>query len=191
MKTIVFDIGGTLLPTPAKRVIAKIGQEYNIPIELHVIREMKISTLVDEVSSYGIDPESFFERYWEIYTEEVKKESLFPETRVVLEKLKEMGIRLALFSDIRLSVIHEILQDHDLTHFFEDVACLDNVPPKPEPDGLNHLANCLSVSKEDMLLVGDRYVDEMSAERAGVKSFIIDQSSDLLELIEPKLMIFT
>ena len=181
---IVFDIGGTLLPTPAKIVIARLAKEYKIPLELHVIREMKINALVDEVKSYGIDSDKFFDRYWEIYSEEVKKESLFPETRIVLEKLKEQGSRLAIFSDIRLYIINEIFQTHNLSHFFEDVACLDNVPPKPEPDGLNHLANCLSVSKHEMLLVGDRIVDKISADRAGVRSYIIDQSSDLMKLIE-------
>jgi len=185
MNIVVFDIGGTLLPTPAKDVIARLAREFEIPLELHVIREMKINELVYEVISYGIDPERFFDRYWEIYAEEVKKESLFPETRHVLQKLKEEGKRLAIFSDIRLNVIQEIFQDHDLAHYFEDIACLDNVPPKPEPDGLTYLINCMSVSKEDMLLVGDRVVDKIAGDRAGVKVFLIDHHSDLLKLIDP------
>ena len=145
---------------------------------------MKINALVDVVKANGIDPERFFDRYWEIYAEEVTKVSLFPETRIVLQRLKEEGKRLAIFSDIRLSVIQTIFRNHNLTHFFEDIACLDDVKPKPSPERLTHLANCMSVSKEDMLLVGDRIADKRAGNRAGVEVFLIDHSSDLLKLLD-------
>ena len=46
----------------------------------------------------------------------------------------------------------------------------------------------MSVSEEDMLLVGDRIVDKIAGDRAGVKVFLIDHHSDLLKLVDPVFM---
>jgi len=184
VNTVVFDLAGTLLPSPTKRVLVETARHFEILIEVSPLRHVTIEEIAKEVETQGIEHKEFFETFWKNYSQYVTFFSLFPETRDVLEKLKEKGIRLALFSDVPKKIVRKILRDHELEHFFEVVITLDDVQkPKPSPEGLNLILRKLSVSKEDVIFVGDRIADKIAGERAGVKVLLLNQSSDLLTLL--------
>lgn len=185
MKAVVFDLAGTLLPSPAKRALINTARAFGISIEMNELKYITVEEIENEVQKHEIKRKNFFERFWKVYLSESKKETLFPETRNVLKKLKEKEIQLALFSDVRKNVVHEILRDHDLEHFFEVIITIDDVQkPKPDPEGLIQILQRLSIEKADIIFVGDRIADKTAGERAGVEFLLIDQSSDLLKLLD-------
>lgn len=185
MKLVIFDLAGTLLPSSAPTAMLKAAQEFNISIDPGNLRHATLEKIGNAAQQQGIDRKHFFDKFWQEYRKEAKKEALFPETREVLTKLREKNIRLALFTDNRRDVVIETLRDHDLEQFFELIITLDEIKkPKPDPDGLNLILQKTSIVKEDVVFVGDRIADKMAGDQAGVDVLLINHSSDLLKLLE-------
>lgn len=185
MKLVIFDLAGTLLPSSAPTAILKAAQDFNISIDTGDLRHTTLEKIGNAAQKHGIDRKQFFDKFWQEYSKEAKKEALFPETREVLTKLREKNIRLALFTDNRRDVVYETLRDHDLEHFFEVIITLDEIKkPKPDPDGLNQILQKLTIANEDVIFVGDRIADKIAGKHAGIDVLFLENSSDLLKLLE-------
>jgi len=185
MKLVIFDLAGTLLPSSAPAAIIKAAQDFKISIDPGDLRHTTLEKIGNLAEKQGIDRKNFFHTFWDEYSKEAKKEALFPETREVLTKLREKSIRLALFTDNRKDVVYETLHNHDLEHFFEVIITLDEIKkPKPNTDGLNLILQKLPIAKEDIIFVGDKIADKIAGNRAEIEVLLLEQSSDLLKLLE-------
>lgn len=94
---------------------------------------------------------------------------LFPETLSVLRALKERGARLGIISTKYRFRIHDTLDQHLPTDFFDIVVGGEDVArAKPDPEGLRLAIGRLGVKEEEVLYIGDSTVDAETAQAAGV-----------------------
>jgi len=184
VKLVIFDLAGTLLPSSAPTAMLKAAQDFNISIEPGDLKHTTLEKIGNEAQKQGIDRKHFFDKFWQEYSKDAKKETLFPETREVLTKLRDKNIQLAIFTDNRRDVVYETLRDHNLEHFFEIIITLDDIKkPKPDPDGLNLILQKLPIAKEEIIFVGDRIADKIAGKHAGIDVLLLEKSSDLLKLL--------
>jgi phosphoglycolate phosphatase len=82
---------------------------------------------------------------------------------------------LALLSNKGESLSRVILDGLGLSRFFLEVVGGDSLPRrKPDPSGLQLIAERLGVAVEGLLLVGDTWVDEQTARNAGCRFALVE-----------------
>ncbi len=176
MKLIVFDWDQTLwsswdvhvmaaqyaadvlgLPAPSKKWIA---HTFSVPFARH----MKLL--------FPRDTQEATRHYMHFYHTNVKKIGhLFDGVPETLAALKDNGYMVALLSDKRDTYGSQELKTTVIADLFDYVLFLsDGRPYKPDPEGLQQVMDALSVKKEQVLYVGDSYVDIQCARRTGVTS---------------------
>ncbi|MBK8475991.1 MAG: HAD family hydrolase [Opitutaceae bacterium] len=99
---------------------------------------------------------------------------LFPGAVAVLDELRGRGFPVALWTGRDRSSATVILRRHDLERCF--AACIfgDTLEShKPDPEGLQCLAEALGVPAEELLMVGDAEVDVRGAAGAGAQALLI------------------
>jgi HAD superfamily hydrolase (TIGR01549 family) len=94
---------------------------------------------------------------------------LFPETKEVLETLKERGNQVGIISTKYRYRIEECVSQHFAKGFFDVIIGGEDVTAsKPDPQGILAALNRLECERNEVLYVGDSTVDAETAERAGV-----------------------
>ncbi len=98
------------------------------------------------------------------------KESLFyPDALGILQSLFTAGKKVAIVSSKMRFRIAETFECQTSSMPVHLIVGLDDVDaPKPAPDGLLSAINKLGMDKNDVLYIGDSYVDAKTAENAGV-----------------------
>lgn len=175
---IIFDLDGTLTDTlcDLKNSVNFALREFGFP-----------ERTLDEVRSfvgngvrkliYSSVPENTDNETAEcclsVFKEHYKNNSLV-ETKPydgimqMLESLKNQGIKTAVVTNKMHEAAEEIVKI-----FFGDLIDItlgqvDGVSQKPQPDGIYHVLEKLSVSKEKAIYVGDSEVDCITAKNAGI-----------------------
>jgi putative hydrolase of the HAD superfamily len=102
---------------------------------------------------------------------------LFPETREVLTKLKERGMRLGVISNFD-SRIFGVMRDLDILHFFHSVTISSETGfAKPDPEIFEAALAALQTSAPGTLLIGDSlYDDVLAAQEVGLRAILIDRN---------------
>ena len=110
--------------------------------------------------------------YLKFYHSMVKEMAhLFEGVPEMLEALRGRGYLVALLSDKRQVHGRRELKSAGIADLFDYVLFLDDGRAyKPDPEGLRNVMDALSVKKEEVLYVGDSYVDVQCARRTGVAS---------------------
>ncbi|AEM79130.1 HAD family hydrolase [Thermoanaerobacter wiegelii] len=178
VKTIIFDLDGTLIDSK-KDIVMAINK---------TLRDLDIPTLPEDdiipFMSYG--PEVFikqcigeknadkferaFEKFKENYSERcIVYTSLFPGVREVLEFLKERKINIALATNKMMSLSKKILQHFGLEKYFSIMLGPEDVTnKKPHPEIIEIILQKLNVKREEALYVGDSEIDVLCGKSAGV-----------------------
>ena len=107
-----------------------------------------------------------------IYNKRFKKRSknvkLFPQTRMVLENLSKLDIRLGLISNSTKLIVLAILNRYKLRKYFHVIVTMDDVKRrKPSPDMALKACRILKVKPKNTILVGDTKNDMIASKRAG------------------------
>jgi phosphoglycolate phosphatase len=122
----------------------------------------------------GIEEADVLEGYRKEYVAEADKfmtahTHLFPETKEVLETLKERGNQVGIISTKYRFRIEEFVNQHFEKGFFDIIIGGEDVTAnKPDPQGIFTAVERLGCQKEEVLYIGDSTVDAETAERAGV-----------------------
>jgi phosphoglycolate phosphatase len=96
---------------------------------------------------------------------------LYPGVREGLDRLLEGGSRLAVLTNKPVRFSGEIIDRLDLgTHFERIYGGNSFDTKKPDPYGLNLLVSELDTPKDRALMVGDSWVDTLTARNAGITS---------------------
>ena len=154
MKVIVFDIGGTLMEY---RDMPGVWIDFYSAALEQVRRE-----LLPELTDADLTP------------------VLFPEAADVLQQLRDAGYRIAALTDVATGMPDELHRDGcaGLMPFFDRyVSSLSCGWRKPNPRGLEDIADSFGVSPSGMIMVGDERKDAEAAARFGCRSVIIDRRS--------------
>ena len=115
--------------------------------------------------------ELLFKKYFIEKADQVMVAStlLYKDTLSVLESLKEKGIKTAIVTTKLNSRIQSILKKFDAFHLIDVIVGVENVENvKPHPEGLFVACDKLGIEKENVLYVGDSYVDAKAAENAAI-----------------------
>jgi putative hydrolase of the HAD superfamily len=203
-KAVLFDLGDTLvkaliLEVTYQNVLASLGIDKSI----EEIREANAKTEEEFKESnyrsrYG---KVSYTEYWERWDAQVLiylgisgSENLakqvkarwfdyancvtYPDTKVTLNRLKQMGLKLGLISTAYEEDIDAILEKAGLEKRLFDIVVGANTieKEKPHPDVFRHALSKLGVRPEEALLVGDQVdKDYKGAEAVGIHALLIER----------------
>lgn len=104
----------------------------------------------------------------------------FAGVNVVLEKLRNRGVSLAIWTGRDRATTDWLLEHHGLTRYFETIVCGDDLPThKPDPQGLREILRRLDVQAQNALFVGDADVDVLGGFACEVDTLLIRHSRDI------------
>jgi len=201
VKTILFDLGGTLVnidnskdPQVMRRMLGACGvnrsledvsKEWVKSWERLNFREM--AKLLDEfwvqqnlrvlrnlrVELNAEKLARFIASHWWDYA----KVSLYPDAQELLPRLKEKGLKIGLVTNGLQSDTNKILPKVGLQGFFDVVVVVDTLRRmKPDAEVFHHALERMNATPPEVLFVGDEIeTDYKGAQRIGLKVFLIDR----------------
>ena len=93
----------------------------------------------------------------------------YEDTLPMLTKLREQGAKVGIVSTKTRYRIVESFEMQLGVHPYDLIVGLEDVSaPKPDPQGLNKAMELLGVGREDVLYIGDSFIDAETAVNAGV-----------------------
>jgi HAD superfamily hydrolase (TIGR01509 family) len=186
IKAVIFDFDGTLADTFS--LVVSIALKLNDTLKLFKKEEINIEDFRNVSSS------DFFNRletpkykllyyFWKgrkLFGEKIDDVQVFPGIPAVLEKLKSMGIKLAVVSSNSKSNVRKFLVARNLNYF--------DVVDSPlfvfdKTRIIKKVVEQFNVEPEETLYVGDETRDIESAHSAGVKAVAVTWGYHFRELL--------
>lgn len=162
----VFDMDGTL--TIAVHDFAAIKRALEIPEQDDILHHLAALPAEQAASK----------RAWllEHERELAYAASPAPGARELLHELRDRGCRLGVLTRNAHELALVTLQAVGMGDCFasEDILGRDEALPKPDPDGLLHLANRWSVEPSKLVMVGDFRFDLECAKAAGARGVLVN-----------------
>ena len=181
MKACIFDLDGTLADTlesmsvSANQVIKPLGYA---PLPTENFRYYAgdgAKTLIERVLRDAGDKKlEHFEEVYRAYSEIFDKDCtykviVFDGMRETLEKLKTMGIKLAVLSNKPHAQTKKVISSLFGDDLFDWVqGQQEGIEKKPDPSGALKIARAFGVNPEECMYIGDTNVDMMTGNRAGM-----------------------
>lgn len=188
IKLILFDLDGTLIDSVDFIVwsFVEAGRRLGIEIDPLEIRRLVGYPIEDFVyylvSKRGVDEktlELFFEVRRRLFEENWEKSiRVFPDVKPVLDELRGSGYVLGVASSSRVERINLFLRHFNLEKYFNViVGAGSGLRGKPHPDVLLRALSEADVEREEAVYVGDREVDCIASQRAGVRFVLVDREN--------------
>jgi HAD superfamily hydrolase (TIGR01509 family) len=206
-QAVIWDFDGTLIDTyPAiaraiNLALATFGA--NAPLE-RIIELSSISLdhcMRELVQEYGLAQAALdaeFGRAYQAVTPE--EQQPFPGVIAICQTIQQQGGRNFIVTHRRHASLDRLLAAHHMAAYFTDiVAADDGFPRKPDPGALLYLIRRHAIEPHSTLVVGDRELDILAGQRAGLKTCLfrgsfpnlspdmrIESYQELLKLLEPE-----
>jgi 2-phosphoglycolate phosphatase len=194
-KTIIFDLDGTLIDSyyAIQESLNYVLENYGLArVDLPTVKKMVGRGLENLMQQAVGDQrkEEAIALFRKSYDETVMRGTfLLPEVAETIRALYDMGIKMAVASNKPSIYSRTILENFELSSFFEACYGPDVVKqPKPHPAMLQGLMKELNTDKRETLYVGDMTVDVETAKNAGIPVALIatgGNSSDELRSMNP------
>lgn len=108
----------------------------------------------------------------------LKKSSLFPGVKYVLEKLKSQGVQLSVASNRPTAFSLMLIRHLKLNRYLDYILCADSLRfAKPHPQILNRIMHKFRAKPSEALYAGDMTIDAQTGRRAKVKTVIVTTGS--------------
>jgi 2-haloacid dehalogenase len=108
----------------------------------------------------------------------------FPDVEPGLERLKEAGHQMIIFSNGAPHMLQALMDAAELRPYFQGFVSVDEVKTyKPSPKTYRHAARRLERPIGEVRLVSSNPFDDIGAETAGMKSAWIDRSGGLFDTL--------
>ncbi len=105
----------------------------------------------------------------------VKKTILFPHVKETLSFLKSKGIKMAVVTTKKTSIVLLLLKALGINDLFDFVVGGDKVSNgKPNPEGINLTISKLNEEKENTVMVGDSKFDIAAGKNACIKTIAVN-----------------
>ncbi len=166
-KAVIFDMDNTLFDfVEAKLKACRAVTEYlGVGDEEELLKYFlrgihgfeDLENIADYMRDNGVYSQEKYEKCCKIY-EEVKLSNIepYPHVRETLEKLRGMGLKLAVVTDALNGHAISRLRKAGLLHLFDVVVSADMTGKrKPEPDSIKLALQKLGVDAREAILVGD------------------------------------
>ncbi len=217
VKAVIFDMDNTLFDfieaklKACRAVVEYLGvdgdEEGLLKYFLRGIHGFEdLENIADYMRDKGVYSQGKFEECCRIY-EEVKLESIepYPHVKETLEKLRGVGLKLAVVTDAMNGHAISRLRKAGLLHLFDVVVSADMTGrKKPDPDSIKLALQKLSVNAKEAILVGDSVRRDIQAgkkigmvtvyaaygdrnfheNRKGEADFVIERPDKILEIIK-------
>lgn len=180
IKAIIFDFDGTLSNRKAnaygvaKDYFRPFFKDYNDLEYEAVLQDFLVDDCNGTISvEYRMAPfinkykdhftEADFASFKEFYYQYMWKYAVLkPETIEVLEKLRKLGYKLAIYSNGQSKSQHDKIDYVNLPQYFDYVLVGGDINiSKPKKEGFDYIASKLNVSNEECLFVGDVYSSDI------------------------------
>ncbi|MBX4203024.1 HAD-IA family hydrolase [Enterococcus faecium] len=178
MKNYIWDFDGTLFDTYPAMVDGawQALKDFGISMDKKEIyfkmKKYSTSYLINESNLNAREFNELFHRYEKESTEVSRP---FPETKQVLEMLKDNGGRHFILTHRLTESTGDLLKEHRLAHLIEEVVGIDqDFPRKPDPASLNYLIDTFHLERTDTMMIGDRRLDIEAGKNAGVATCLYD-----------------
>ena len=178
MKNYIWDFDGTLFDTYPAMVDGawQALKDFGISMDKKEIyfkmKKYSTSYLINESNLNAREFNKLFHRYEKESTEVSRP---FPETKQVLEMLKDNGGRHFILTHRLTESTWGLLKEHRLAHLIEEVVGIDqDFPRKPDPASLNYLIDTFHLERTDTMMIGDRRLDIEAGKNAGVATCLYD-----------------
>lgn len=112
--------------------------------------------------------------------------SLYPGMGELLSSLKEHGIMMGVISNKADEIVHQIIGKLSPVDFDYVQGACGKFSLKPDPGALLSAMEQFSLSPDDVVYVGDSWVDEETARRAGVRSLIVSYGFSTKDELEAR-----
>lgn len=179
MNTIIFDFDYTLGDTTngivlsAQYALEQMGEEERTYEEIKKTIGLSLSETYKKLT--GNMEEARADRFFDLFKEKadevmVDSAELYPGVKELLVSLREQGYRIGIVTTKFAYRVRNIMKKFDAEDLFDVVIGVGDVTKvKPDPEGLLLAVEQLGVKIDDVLYVGDSFVDAQAAEAAGMK----------------------
>lgn len=196
MKTVIFDLDGTILDTieDIAGAVNYILEKYEMP--LRTVKEVRMfvgngllnllkrcvpkGTADETIKEMFPDFVAFYKSHDDIRT---KPYDGIPEA---IKELKEKGYKLAVASNKRQEAVEDLCHKF-YEGLFDDMAGdKEGFNIKPAPDMIERIMNNLGTVKSDVIYVGDSEVDILTSSNADIKGIFVSWGFRDKELLKEK-----
>ena len=178
-KAIVFDFDYTLgdstkaIVESMNYALEKHGYQHRTTEEIRQTIGLDVEEALFRFEGYK-EPEEqrrFVGYFVEKINEIVAYDStLYPDTEYVLRSLKEKGYKIAIVSTKHDNQLVAILDKFQAVNLVDMIVGSNNVKAtKPDPEGLLKVLKEMNLTNEELLYVGDSFVDAKAAQNARVR----------------------
>lgn len=178
-QTVIFDLDGTLLDTigdlagAANWVCRENGWPEHTEREIMAMVGHGIPNLISQFSPEGFRSAEEvavtlpkFSAYYGAHN--MERTRPYDGIPALLEKLKEAGVRLAVFSN-KADDFSQVIVEHYFPGVFDVIrGKVEGLPVKPDPAGTRLLLEALGANPETTLFVGDSNVDIRTGHNVGM-----------------------
>lgn len=197
IKGIIFDLDGVLIDSfiAWQKLLNYALKSYGKkPITIEEFKkywgqgmEKDIEILLPGVSLK--DLQEFYEKNFKKFSKYIK---IFPETGPLLEKIKSMGIKIAIASNSAPKILEYCIKRAKIDKIVDFyIGASDSIKGKPAPDILIKILEKFNFKPSEVLFVGDSPFDIEAARRASIKvvgikikgDFEISNLNDLLNFL--------
>lgn len=205
IKTILFDVGGTLIHT-IDPLIAAISMAFEqnklkIPRSEEIIAQLGKSAtkiiraiLPKGLSNFEGKAKGCILSFQEIFPNKVLDEfKVIDGVQKTLKTLKDANFRLGVITALRRAELDKLLTKFDLNSYFEVTVTTSDVQNiRPSPEIVNRAISLLNVQPKEVICVGDTVNDILASKNAGTYSIAVltgAQTEDVLRLEKPDAII--
>ncbi len=181
IKCIIFDLDGTILDTldDIKDAINFAFNDFNYSAKYtkeevkHFIGHGAKDLVYMAGKKFNISDSEFeliYDRYANYYRVRNNiKTKPFDGIKEVILKLKEKWLILCVLSNKKDRDVQSCIKQH-FNHCFDFIAGQkENIALKPDPTMINMIIDQFHLKREEVVMVGDMHVDEITAINAGIK----------------------
>lgn len=188
-KHVIWDWNGTLLNDVdfCRRIINRILIENKLPdLSLKKYRDIFTFPVQNYYQTAGLDfTKTSFEILGKDFIDEYESKkltcSLFENSEIVLSSIHNKGIGQSVLSAYLHDNLVNILDNYNLTKYFDNIIGLDNIYAGSKTHLGLSLVEQLNLPKEQILFIGDTLHDAEVAEAMGVNSILIASGHQVKE----------
>ncbi|OPY72372.1 MAG: Phosphoglycolate phosphatase [Syntrophorhabdus sp. PtaU1.Bin002] len=179
IRGIIFDFDGTLTELTLdfghlKKEIEKVALKYVAEEKIKPFEgQFVIETVYGLEKMLGEQAESFkveaFGRLRELELDASKGKGLYPYTKGVLQRLKDLGIKVGILTRSHVDVLTHVFPD--IWQYVQAIVTRHDVKQvKPHPDHATKALRLLGLPPEEVILVGDHPTDILGGQVVGMKT---------------------
>jgi len=180
IKAILYDFDGVIVQSLVscyQAYVQSLSQFGKKATKQQVVDTCFMNPIEVTAKSWGIsDVDRFDKLYWEYLQEGYTTVDLYPDTRQVLEQLRNNGVELALGTLNMQYLLEPILHRLDLMEFFKVRVTHDTANNKLMT--FSQAIDMLGLSPDQVMVIGDSKHDIIAANKLGCKSVLFFPDSN-------------